>query len=230
MGSEDNNCNGYTGKCFCKSPTISGDNCDKCVRTYFGFPNCQGNIFPEMRTIQYLISQTNLAYPVYQPVCVMKKELLTKIVLLRMGNVLVDQTLLDTSVTNVPQVSLDFLTVNVSNKKLILHSNQHRGNYALSCILQLHQAVAASLLEETFIWNFEFKMANKFLFTHRNKVIFKQLRSFSACQCSEDGSRDVSCDNNTGKCSCKTNVIGDKCNFCSPGFHTFPICEGTWYT
>ena len=120
----------------------------------------------------YLKSQTNLAYPVSQPVCVMKKELLTKIVLLRMGNVLVDQTLLDTSVTNVPQVSLDFLTVNVSNKKLILHSNQHRGNYALSCILQLHQAVAASLLEETFIWNFEFKMANKFFYTHRNKVIF----------------------------------------------------------
>ena len=47
MGSEDNNCNGYTGKCFCKSPTISGDNCDKCVRTYFGFPNCQGNTFPK---------------------------------------------------------------------------------------------------------------------------------------------------------------------------------------
>ena len=46
----------------------------------------------------------------------MKKELLTKIVLLRMGNVPVDQTLSDTSVTNVPQVSLDFLIVNVSNK------------------------------------------------------------------------------------------------------------------
>ena len=65
----------------------------------------------------------------------MKKELLTKIVPLRMDNVLVDQTLLDTSVTNVPQVSLDSLTVNVSNTKLTFHSNQHRGNYALYCIL-----------------------------------------------------------------------------------------------
>ena len=52
-----------------------------------------------------------------------------------MDNVLVDQTLLDTSVTNVPQVSLDFLTVNVSSTKLIFYSNQRRGNYALSCIL-----------------------------------------------------------------------------------------------
>ena len=59
------------------------------------------------------------------------------------------------------------------------------------------------------------------------KSFIKQSQSFSACQCNEDGSRDVSCDNNTGKCSCKTNVIGDKCNFCSPGLHTFPTCEGT---
>ena len=48
----------------------------------------------------------------------------------------------------------------------------------------------------------------------------------SACECSDDGSRDISCDDDTGKCPCRNNVIGDKCTFCSPGFTGFPNCEG----
>lgn len=48
--------------------------------------------------------------------------------------------------------------------------------------------------------------------------------------CNEEGSRDVSCDDDTGKCICKTNVIGDKCDFCSPGFHRFPQCSGWFLT
>merc|ERR1712008_561094 len=30
----------------------------------------------------------------------------------------------------------------------------------------------------------------------------------------------------TGKCACKTNVIGDKCEFCTPGNTGFPSCHG----
>ena len=65
----------------------------------------------------------------------MKMVLFQTLVKIPQENVLVDQTLLDTSATNVLQVSLDFLTVNVSNTNLIFHSNQRRSNYALYCIL-----------------------------------------------------------------------------------------------
>ena len=49
--------------------------------------------------------------------------------------------------------------------------------------------------------------------------------NFTACNCNDDGSRDVACDDNTGKCPCKSNIIGDKCEFCSPGFFGFPSCR-----
>ena len=35
----------------------------------------------------------------------------------------------------------------------------------------------------------------------------------SECECNEDGSVDERCDDE-GKCSCKPNVIGDKCENC----------------
>ena len=46
--------------------------------------------------------------------------------------------------------------------------------------------------------------------------------------CNDDGSRDITCDDNTGKCTCKTNVIGDKCDFCTPGNTGFPACHGMY--
>ena len=38
---------------------------------------------------------------------------------------------------------------------------------------------------------------------------------------------DDTCDAETGKCHCKCNVEGDKCDTCTAGYHTFPDCHGT---
>ena len=43
-GSENNLCNVENGHCYCKR-SIEGDNCDKCVEGFFGFPTCQGTFY-----------------------------------------------------------------------------------------------------------------------------------------------------------------------------------------
>ena len=45
---------------------------------------------------------------------------------------------------------------------------------------------------------------------------------FSDCECNMDGSVDNSCDINTGKCTCKPNVSGDKCDESTEGYFGFP--------
>ena len=45
------------------------------------------------------------------------------------------------------------------------------------------------------------------------------------CNCHPLGSKSQQCDEN-GKCNCKCNVIGDKCDDCSAEFWNFPTCEG----
>lgn len=35
----------------------------------------------------------------------------------------------------------------------------------------------------------------------------------------------MSCEND-GKCRCRLNFQGDKCDACVEGFYNFPICEG----
>ena len=42
--------------------------------------------------------------------------------------------------------------------------------------------------------------------------------------CNADGSVDNSCDEN-GRCSCNSNVIGEKCDKCAEGYATFPSCD-----
>ena len=48
------------------------------------------------------------------------------------------------------------------------------------------------------------------------------------CGCNSEGSVDVSqtCDPQTGKCNCKENIAGDKCDRCGTGFYDFPNCKG----
>uniref|UniRef100_A0A3P8YRH4 Laminin, alpha 1 n=1 Tax=Esox lucius TaxID=8010 RepID=A0A3P8YRH4_ESOLU len=44
-------------------------------------------------------------------------------------------------------------------------------------------------------------------------------KSCRACGCHGNGSYSSLCDLTTGECSCKANVVGEKCNLCQVGFH-----------
>ena len=46
-----------------------------------------------------------------------------------------------------------------------------------------------------------------------------------ACVCNGEGSLTEQCDEE-GKCNCKANIIGDKCDTCQDEFHSFPLCQG----
>ena len=48
---------------------------------------------------------------------------------------------------------------------------------------------------------------------------------FSACNCENPGSIGVSCDDE-GKCQCKPNFDGSKCEKCGDGYYNYPLCEG----
>ena len=51
--------------------------------------------------------------------------------------------------------------------------------------------------------------------------------SLSECECNEDGSVNELCDEASGKCTCKENVIGDKCTQCATEFWgLISNCEG----
>ena len=47
----------------------------------------------------------------------------------------------------------------------------------------------------------------------------------TACNCNIDGAESQDC-NNVGKCSCKSNVIGQKCEKCKNEYYGFPHCTG----
>jgi len=51
------------------------------------------------------------------------------------------------------------------------------------------------------------------------------LHIISVCDCDSQGSIGVSCDND-GKCKCKPNFTGTRCDKCKEGLYNFPICEG----
>lgn len=48
----------------------------------------------------------------------------------------------------------------------------------------------------------------------------------SACQCSAEGSRYISCDQVTGQCVCLSTVAGLRCDSCAHGAYGFPNCRG----
>ena len=54
------------------------------------------------------------------------------------------------------------------------------------------------------------------------------LFQFSACNCNAEGSNGITCDD-SGVCSCKANIVNDKCDACNAGFFNFPTCSGKPY-
>ena len=57
------------------------------------------------------------------------------------------------------------------------------------------------------------------------KQALKHRKIILACECNPDGSQDSTCTDD-GKCSCKPNFTGDKCDMCAEGFFNFQKCEG----
>lgn len=52
---------------------------------------------------------------------------------------------------------------------------------------------------------------------------------FSACSCDPTGSVSKICDTLGGKCQCKPNVVGRRCDRCAPGTYGFDPegCRGS---
>ena len=65
-------------------------------------------------------------------------------------------------------------------------------------------------------------------------IIFSLLRP--ECNCNTQGvdklsgseDLDLTCDAESGKCHCRCDVDGDKCDACVAGHHTFPDCHGKY--
>ena len=47
----------------------------------------------------------------------------------------------------------------------------------------------------------------------------------SACNCHEEGSKDLFCHQTSGNCECNPHVTGKTCAECSIGYATFPECD-----
>ncbi|XP_063440155.1 laminin-like protein epi-1 isoform X2 [Mytilus trossulus] len=56
---------------------------------------------------------------------------------------------------------------------------------------------------------------------------YDSLVGCTECKCNIDGIvyGDLNCDQTTGGCNCKENIINRKCDHCKIGYHTFPACE-----
>ena len=46
------------------------------------------------------------------------------------------------------------------------------------------------------------------------EVVYNNTADFIACQCDPEGSNSLQCDEFTGQCNCKENIVGDKCDRC----------------
>lgn len=65
---------------------------------------------------------------------------------------------------------------------------------------------------------------------YKNEYVLIYIKGFIefhivACNCDSHGAIGVSCDTE-GKCQCRENFDGSRCNQCKEGFYNFPTCEG----
>ena len=67
----------------------------------------------------------------------------------------------------------------------------------------------------------EYHQPNFPLSVHTKTSFFFNL----ACKCDEQGSLTELCDDD-GKCDCKPNIVGEKCDACLDQFYSFPQCKG----
>ena len=61
----------------------------------------------------------------------------------------------------------------------------------------------------------------------KSNICVSTVNSFLACDCKTEGTREgekTTCTDKDGKCFCKDNVGGDKCDSCLPEYYDFPTC------
>ena len=56
----------------------------------------------------------------------------------------------------------------------------------------------------------------------KKKIIITILFLFSECLCHADGAVDIDCTEDAGICTCKPNIVGEKCDKAAPGYYNFP--------
>ena len=64
-------------------------------------------------------------------------------------------------------------------------------------------------------------------------MIFFSFKIFiTDCKCSERGSVGKTCDNNTGRCTCKPHIVGTKCDQCDEGYYgwSWPDCKRKYFS
>ena len=55
---------------------------------------------------------------------------------------------------------------------------------------------------------------------------FQFFSKFEECGCNQEGSHSLTCQQDTGKCFCKPNIVGDNCDQCYEGYFNHPHCQG----
>ena len=69
----------------------------------------------------------------------------------------------------------------------------------------------------------------RIIFKNFTGPILTSLKPFAACDC--DSAYTVgSCEPNTGRCYCKVQYAGDRCDRCAPGYQEFPECRRKMWT
>ena len=72
-----------------------------------------------------------------------------------------------------------------------------------------------------------FLVAQVRLINFRDHEFYFTIYNVVACGCHTQGSSSAECDS-SGKCSCKSNVINDKCTSCKSEYFGFPDCQGNY--
>jgi hypothetical protein len=95
-------------------------------------------------------------------------------------------------------------------------------------ITRFHQNVSTYLPNYTALFQIVTTVLFTYLFNRTGILyLFRLLFIFiPACNCEDTGSIGVSCDSE-GRCQCKDNFDGNRCEKCKEGFYNYPICEGS---
>ena len=138
-------------------------------------------------------------------------------------NVLAKITMLETSVTDALKDSLAFPTAKdalAMTKDQKAQSVTPPENVLAKLTSKATVVINASLLS----------MVSLIAKVHPTRLPEKfndlNLISFPACQCNAEGSESTDSCDESGKCACKPNIAGDKCDQCAEGFgmNGFPSC------